>query len=158
MSALKRLNREYRDLLKNSSDYWSARPKDMNNMFIWEANIHNLQDSRHRGKDYTLEIIFTEKHPFVPPKVRFIDKVHCENIFPDGTVCIDILQNEWSPAIAIEHIMISLCSVLTDTPVTGAPSKLVMIPQCSHSVHGMITRSRILRLNTIEQNYMMTTQ
>jgi ubiquitin-conjugating enzyme E2 D/E len=149
--ALLRINREYQSLLRVSSNYWSARPKDHTNMFIWEANIHNLEDSRHSGKDYTLEITFAERHPFIPPTVRFVDKVNCENVYRDGILCIDILKDEWSPAITIDKVMISICSVLTDPPVSGASFKSMAVPKCSHSTHAMETRSRRKRHNTFIQ-------
>ncbi len=141
--ALTRIQREYKELMITSSDYWTVRPKHTDNMYVWEANIHNLQDPRHAGMNYSLEITLAENHPFQAPVVRFIDKVRCENVYTDGTVCIDILQDKWSPAITISRLMITLCSVLTDPPVTGRPSK--RLPRCSHSRHPMETRYRTRR-------------
>lgn len=142
---LTRIQREYKELMITSSDYWTVRPKHTDNMYVWEANIHNLQDPRHTGMNYSLEITLAENHPFQAPVVRFIDKVRCENVYTDGTVCIDILQDKWSPAMTISRLMITLCSVLTDPPVTGRPSKLLPLPRCSHSTHPMETRNRSRR-------------
>lgn len=141
--ALTRIQREYKELMITSSDYWTVRPKHTDNMYVWEANIHNLQDPRHAGMNYSLEITLAENHPFQAPVVRFIDKVRCENVYTDGTVCIDILQDKWSPAITISRLMITLCSVLTDPPITGRPSK--RLSRCSHSTHPMETRYRTRR-------------
>lgn len=141
--ALTRIQREYKELMITSSDYWTVRPKHTDNMYVWEANIHNLQDPRHAGMNYSLEITLAENHPFEAPVVRFIDKVRCENVYTDGTVCIDILQDKWSPAMTISRLMITLCSVLTDPPVTGRPSK--RLPTYSNSRHPMETRYRTRR-------------
>lgn len=117
--ATRRLTLEYKDLMTSSSDYWTVRPKG-DDLLLWEGNIHNLDDTRHMGKNYSLEISFKENHPFRPPSVRFIDKVDCQFVNPrNGDLCMDILQDEWSPAIMVCHIMHSICSVLTDKPVSG---------------------------------------
>lgn len=125
--ALSRINREYNELMTNSSNYWSLRPKG--DMFTWEGNIHNLEDPRYAGKNYSLEIVFAENHPFKPPKVRFTTPIECENVHQDGQVCIDILDDAWSPAITMYQLMFSICSVLTDSPVTGLPYKPSRIPK-----------------------------
>lgn len=125
--ALTRINREYGYLMTNSSRYWSLRPKE--NLFTWEGNIHNLDDPRHVGKNYSLEIVFAENHPFKPPKVRFTTPIECENVYPDGEICIDILHDAWSPAIVLHQLMFSICSVLTDSPVTGLSHKPKVIPK-----------------------------
>jgi len=90
---------------------------------VWEGNIHALDDPRHAGKSYSLEIRFAENHPFHPPKIHFLQRVECENVFNDGEVCMDILGDEWSPALSLDKLMFALCSLLTDPPVTGYPYK-----------------------------------
>jgi len=120
ITAIKRIQREYNDLLRNSSNYWTVRPKDTANMLVWEGNIHDLDDPRHHMKNYSLEIIFSENHPFTPPKIRFLDKVDCQFVNPEnGDICLDILRETWSPAIMVWQLMISVCSVLTDKHVNG---------------------------------------
>ena len=121
--AVRRLKKEYKELMLNSSNYWTARPKE-GDLLTWEANIHGWEDARHHGKDYTLEITYPECYPFRAPKVRFMSSVICENVHTNGLVCLDILGSEWSPAITIYSLMNSLCSVLTDPPVTGYPNKV----------------------------------
>jgi len=112
-----RLTKEFKSLLKSSSDYWTVRPKGTD-LLLWEGNIHNLDDPRHVGKNYSLEITFNENHPYKPPTVRFIDEVDCQFVNPyNGDLCMDILNDEWTPALMVDHIMHSICSLLTDAPV-----------------------------------------
>lgn len=119
---LQRIQREYNAIMRVSSNEWSLRPKT-DDLMIWEGNIHGLDDPRHRGKNYSLEIKFAENHPFAPPTVRFIQKVFCENVCQCGNVCMDILDEAWSPALSIDKIMFAVCSLLTDRPITGFPYK-----------------------------------
>lgn len=125
MAALrKRLTRELRECMQEPSPYFRVWPMD-ESFLVWEGVIHNLPGAQHTGKNYYLTITCSENHPFKPPTVRFNSKVKCENILRNGDVCMDILYTTWSPAITINKLMLSVTSLLTDTPVTGLDNKEV---------------------------------
>ena len=145
---IKRLNKEFKELLRISSNYWSVRPKG-DSLAIWEGNIHDLDDPRHRNKNYPIEITIPHNYPFKPPTVKFLTRINCENVYADGTLCIDILGETWSPAFTIPLLMISICSVLTDKPVTGEKYK-TLINQ--HSMRNEIPRNTMAINNGIPKN------
>jgi ubiquitin-protein ligase len=53
------------------------------------------------------------------------------NISEKGNVCIDILKNNWSPALSIFKVVLSLSSLLTDPNPCASPYPLARIYSCS---------------------------
>ena len=64
---------------------------------------------------------FTEEYPNKPPAVKFITKMYHPNIYADGKICLDILQNQWSPIYDIAGILTSIQSLLSD-PNPASPA------------------------------------
>ena len=45
---------------------------------------------------------------------NFGDRIYHMNISDKGGICIDILKQNWSPALSLFKVMLSLSSLLTD--------------------------------------------
>ncbi len=113
MSTLKRIQKELEEIKKDPPSNCSAGPID-DNLFRWQATIIGPEDTPYHGGVFTLNILFTEQYPFKPPRCQFLTKIYHPNISPDGGICLDILKENWSPALTISKLLLSICSLLAD--------------------------------------------
>jgi ubiquitin-conjugating enzyme E2 D/E len=113
MTDIKRLQKELSDMIKEDIPNLSAGPVD-NNLFEWEAVILGPIGTPYEGGVFNLSISIPNNYPFKPPIVIFKTKIYHPNINSSGSICLDILKNQWSPALTISKILLSICSLLSD--------------------------------------------
>lgn len=113
MSEIQRLNKELKDMLKDDIPNLSAGPIN-DNLFEWGAVILGPVGTPYEGGVFNLTISIPSKYPFKPPSVIFNTKIYHPNINNSGNICLDILKSQWSPALTISKILLSICSLLAD--------------------------------------------
>ncbi|KAK2381547.1 rac GTP-binding protein RHO1 [Trifolium repens] len=124
--ASKRILKELKDLQRDPPTSCSAGPVG-EDMFHWQATIIGPNDSPYAGGVFLVTIHFPPDYPFKPPKVAFRTKVFHPNINSNGNICLDILKEQWSPALTISKVLLSICSLLTD-PNPDDP----LVPEVAH--------------------------
>lgn len=112
MSA-RRINKEITDLQKDAPENCSAGPRG-ENIYLWDAMIVGPTETPFAGGMFNLEIHFPTDYPFKPPKVVFATKIYHPNISTNGSICLDILKEQWSPALTVSKVLLSICSLLSD--------------------------------------------
>ena len=126
-TVLKRISKEYQDILKDPPSNCSAGPIDTDNLHEWDATITGPEDSPYEGGVFKLKINFPTNYPFKPPKVQFSTKIYHPNISYTGSICLDILRDNWSPALTISKVLLSISSLLTE-PNPNDP----LVPEIAH--------------------------
>ena len=112
MSA-KRIQKELTDFGEDPPTNCSAGPSG-DDIFNWDATIMGPESSVYEGGIFSLSIIFPSNYPFKAPKIKFITRIYHPNINSAGGICLDILKDNWSPALTISKVLLSICSLLDD--------------------------------------------
>ncbi|KAH9784616.1 UBC core domain-containing protein [Citrus sinensis] len=110
--AKKRLMRDFKRLQQDPPAGISGAPQD-NNIMLWNAVIFGPDDTPWDGGTFKLTLQFTEDYPNKPPTVRFVSRMFHPNIYADGSICLDILQNQWSPIYDVAAILTSIQDILS---------------------------------------------
>ena len=111
--ALKRLQRELIEIQKDTPVNCSAGPCN-NDLLNWEATIIGPTETPYEGGIFKLKILFPADYPFKPPKITFETRIYHPNINGTGGICLDILKDQWSPALNITKVLLSICSLLDE--------------------------------------------
>ncbi|VUZ43603.1 unnamed protein product, partial [Hymenolepis diminuta] len=93
--ALKRISKEFTDFNRDPPAGCSAGPIN-DDLCHWEGTIIGPDDSPYAGGIFHLDIHFPPDYPFKPPKITFITKIYHPNINSNGSICLDILKDQWS--------------------------------------------------------------
>ncbi|KAF4670167.1 Ubiquitin-conjugating enzyme E2 4 [Perkinsus olseni] len=136
--ALRRINKELQDLSQDPPANCSAGPIG-DDMFHWQATIMGPKDSPYDGGVFFLNITFPSDYPFKPPKCHFTTKIYHCNISSNGSICLDILRDQWSPALTISKVLLSISSLLTDPnpndPFVPEIANLLKSDKSKHDAH-----------------------
>jgi ubiquitin-conjugating enzyme E2 D/E len=111
--SLKRLQKELADIHAEPPTNCSAGIEE-DDMYKWTATIMGPPDSPYAGGIFFLDVQFPPEYPFKPPKFRFTTRIYHPNISGDGHICLDILKEQWSPALTVAKVLLSICSLLDD--------------------------------------------
>ena len=126
--ASKRLQKELEELKKTNDSLIVANPEE-DDLFIWNAKIKGPEESLYENGVFKLKLNIPNTYPFNPPKIKFLTKIIHPNInHEDGSICLDILKENWSPALSIFRVLMSLISLLSEPnfndPLVPSISKL----------------------------------
>ncbi|KAF8511109.1 ubiquitin-conjugating enzyme/RWD-like protein [Hysterangium stoloniferum] len=110
----------------------SKGPDGSLNLMEWEVGIPGKTGTSWEGGIYKLTMTFPEDYPSKPPKCtrycchnnqpllgKFTPPLFHPNVYPSGTVCLSILDEEksWKPAITIKQILLGIQDLLNDPNV-----------------------------------------
>ena len=114
MCALKTIQNDLRIFNNNPPANISAGPIDDNDLFRWQATIMGPDDSPYEGGIFFLNIKFPSDYRFKPPKITFTTRIFHPNINANGAISLDVIMHQFSPALTIDKVLISISSLLSD--------------------------------------------
>ncbi|KAJ1187953.1 hypothetical protein NDU88_004718 [Pleurodeles waltl] len=134
-TSAKRIQKELAEITLDPPPNCSAGPKG-DNIYEWRSTILGPPGSVYEGGVFFLDITFSSDYPFKPPKVTFRTRIYHCNINSQGVICLDILKDNWSPALTISKVLLSICSLLTDCnpadPLVGSIATQYLTNRAEH--------------------------
>ncbi|AYV80686.1 MAG: ubiquitin-conjugating enzyme E2-17 kDa [Harvfovirus sp.] len=125
--SLRRIQKESDDIqklivdqtAKNGFAMYTALPLG-DDLYKWTGNLNGPIGSPYEAGVFFLDIQFPPDYPFKPPKIKFETKIFHPNIKSDGSICISLLKESWSPSVTLYKVLSQIFDLLTN-PDLSAP-------------------------------------
>jgi ubiquitin-conjugating enzyme E2 D/E len=88
-----------------------AKPRTADKLY-WDGIIIGPIDTPYYGGIFNLDIHLPSDYPFKPPTIKFINKIYHPNINEEGVICLDVLKDQWSPALTLSTVLLSISALL----------------------------------------------
>ncbi|EGG18408.1 ubiquitin-conjugating enzyme E2 [Cavenderia fasciculata] len=112
-TASRRLQKEYQDLLKTPQGWMSASVVG-DNLHKWKATVIGPEGSPFEKGTFEIDLDIPNDYPFKPPALKFTTKIYHPNIKSDGSVCSELLSQNWSPQLKIQDVLVTIRALLTE--------------------------------------------
>ncbi|CAO2579358.1 SUMO-conjugating enzyme UBC9 [Lemmus lemmus] len=91
-------------------------PDGTMNLMNWKCTIPGKKGTPWEGGLFKLQMLFKDDYPSSPPKCKFEPPLFHPNVYPSGTVCLSILEEDkdWRPAIMIKQILLGIQELLNE--------------------------------------------
>uniref|UniRef100_A0A182LSR8 N-terminal E2 ubiquitin-conjugating enzyme n=1 Tax=Anopheles culicifacies TaxID=139723 RepID=A0A182LSR8_9DIPT len=112
----RRLQKELMSLIKEPPPGVSVDEESVSqNLTQWIINIDGVEGTLYEGEHFQLLFKFNNKYPFDSPEVTFIGPnipIH-PHVYSNGHICLSILTDDWSPALSVQSVCLSISSMLS---------------------------------------------
>jgi len=79
----------------------------------WQAAVLGPENHPMQGGIFLMDISLDD-YPYAPPCVRLRTPCYHPDISPNGVIALDILGENWSPALTLRTLLISIRSLIAD--------------------------------------------
>lgn len=104
------------------------------NLLRWECGIPGVDNTLWAGGLFKVVMEFTDEYPSKPPKCKFVPPLFHPNVYPSGTICLSILNDDdgggWRPAITIKQMLLGIQELLDNpNPLSPAQNEAINLYQ-----------------------------
>lgn len=112
MNPIQRIKKEIDDIRRDTSS-GVLIDQDASNPNHLTGTIHGPDDTPYARGIFTVDINIPVDYPFSPPKMKFTTKIWHPNVSSvTGAICLDILKDQWSPALTMKTALLSLQALM----------------------------------------------
>jgi len=112
----RRLHKELMSLIKEPPPGVTVDAESASqNLSEWIITIGGFDGTLYEGEEFQLCFKFNNKYPFDSPEVTFIGAnipVH-PHFYSNGHIFLSILTEDWSPALSVQSVCLSIASMLS---------------------------------------------
>nr|XP_015209193.1 PREDICTED: ubiquitin-conjugating enzyme E2 W isoform X1 [Lepisosteus oculatus] len=115
-SPQKRLQKELLALQNDPPPGMTLNEKSVQNTITqWIVDMEGAPGTLYEGEKFQLLFKFSSRYPFDSPQVMFTGEnipVH-PHVYSNGHICLSILTEDWSPALSVQSVCLSIISMLS---------------------------------------------
>ena len=112
MNPIQRIKKEIDDIRRDTSSGVLISQDEANPSHL-TGTITGPPDTPYAGGTFHVDITIPGDYPFSPPKMKFTTKIWHPNVSSvTGAICLDILKDQWSPALTMKTALMSLQALM----------------------------------------------
>jgi len=127
----RRLQKELGDLQKTPPP--GLQLGDVSNLQRWTVTIVGAKETIYEGDTFVLQFTFPNQYPLEAPEVIFTGTniPKHPHIYSNGHICLSILYDQWSPALSVQSVCLSILSMLSSsTSMERPPDNDTYVKNC----------------------------
>ncbi|CAA21716.1 Ubiquitin-conjugating enzyme E2 W [Caenorhabditis elegans] len=131
-----------RRLMKELAQLKSEAPEGLlvdntstsNDLKQWKIGVVGAEGTLYAGEVFMLQFTFGPQYPFNSPEVMFVGETipaH-PHIYSNGHICLSILSDDWTPALSVQSVCLSILSMLSSSKEKKHPiDDAIYVRTCS---------------------------
>jgi ubiquitin-conjugating enzyme E2 A len=104
MRNARRLKADFWKVIDECSEICSVG-MDPDDITKWSVILFGTEGSVWEGGTFHLTVEFVGNYPLQPPLVRFEPLISHPMLYPDGSICLNLLKPDWHPTIYLWQVL-----------------------------------------------------